>query len=80
MLCYPDVQRRAKEEIDRVVGPDRLPNMDDWSNLPYIRAIIKETIRWMPTTVTAVPHRVLEENFYQGYRIPQDATVLINVW
>ncbi|KAH7081438.1 cytochrome p450 monooxygenase [Paraphoma chrysanthemicola] len=80
MLSYSDVQQRAKEEIDRVVGPDRLPNIDDWPNLPYIRAIIKETIRWMPTTVSAVPHRVLEENFYQGYRIPRDATVLINVW
>lgn len=45
MLLYPDVQRRAHEELDRVIGRDSLPTFDDLPNLPYISAILAETLR-----------------------------------
>lgn len=45
MLLYPGVQRAAQEEIDRVIGNDRLPEYDDKPSLPYITAIVKETLR-----------------------------------
>lgn len=45
---YPAVQARAREEIDRVVGNDRLPNFNDQDNLPYIHAIVLESLRWNP--------------------------------
>jgi cytochrome P450 len=50
MVLYPDVQRKAQEEIDRVVGPDRLPDHNDRESLPYIEAVVKETMRWQPIT------------------------------
>ncbi|CAI4215871.1 unnamed protein product [Parascedosporium putredinis] len=79
MLLYPDVQQKAFEEIDREVGPDRLPTMEDEFNLPYIRACIKEVIRWMPTTILgAVPHAVTEDDWYEGYLIPKNAGVMNN--
>ncbi|KAI9871957.1 MAG: hypothetical protein M1823_008303, partial [Watsoniomyces obsoletus] len=63
MLLYPEVQKKAQQEIDDVVGPDRLPTMDDEPELPYIRACIKETLRWMPTTILgAVPHAVTKDD------------------
>ncbi|KAJ6552210.1 hypothetical protein DFH09DRAFT_925352, partial [Mycena vulgaris] len=40
----------AQREIDAVVGHDRLPNFEDKDSLPYIRAIIKETLRWRPVS------------------------------
>ncbi|KAF2827188.1 cytochrome P450 [Ophiobolus disseminans] len=80
MLVFPNVQRHAQVEIDRVVGSARLPTMDDASELPYLRAVVKECIRWMPTTIMAAPHSVTQEDEYMGYRIPKGATVLINVW
>lgn len=43
MLIYPEVQQRAREEVDRVCGDARLPTIDD--DLPYIRACIKESLR-----------------------------------
>ena len=48
MTLYPDVQRQAQEEIDRVIGTDRLPNADDKELLPYVTAIMLETLRWHP--------------------------------
>lgn len=48
MILFPDVQRRAHEEIDRNVGSKRLPEYSDQENLPYIMAIVKETLRWAP--------------------------------
>lgn len=45
MLLHPDVFRKAQEEMDRVVGSSRLPELDDRANLPYLNAVIKETFR-----------------------------------
>ena len=45
MLMHPDVQKRAQEELDRVVGTDRLPTLDDRENLPFVNAVIMEVMR-----------------------------------
>lgn len=50
MLSHPEVQKRGQEELQRVVGLDRLPTMDDRPKLPYIEAILKELLRWNPVT------------------------------
>lgn len=48
---FPEVLEAAQEELDRVVGPDRLPTFEDEERLPYIRAMVKETLRWRPVAV-----------------------------
>ena len=48
MVLHPDVQKKAREEIDRVLGTQRLPDLGDKDTLPYITAIVKETLRWRP--------------------------------
>ena len=48
MTLYPEIQRRAQEELDRVIGTERLPTFSDRKNLPYIDALVKEAIRWHP--------------------------------
>ena len=45
MLHYPDVHRKAQEEIDRVIGRERLPNLTDRASLPYLEALVKELYR-----------------------------------
>ncbi|KAF2498985.1 cytochrome p450 monooxygenase [Lophium mytilinum] len=80
MMVWPEVQKKAQEEIDRVVGPDRLPEVDDYPNLPYIRCCVKETLRWMPTVILGVPHSVIQDDTYKGWVIPKGATVINNVW
>ena len=49
MLHYPDVMRKAQDEIDRVIGRDRTPTFDDRPNLPYIRGVVQEVLRWKPS-------------------------------
>ena len=48
MTLNPEVQKKAQEEIFRVVGEDRLPGFADRDNLPYVGALIKEVLRWNP--------------------------------
>ena len=46
MTLHPEILKKAQEEIDQVVGPDRLPGFQDKDNLPYITALVKELLRW----------------------------------
>ena len=46
MLKFPEAQAKAQEELDRVVGTDRLPTFDDEPKLPYLGALVKEVFRW----------------------------------
>ena len=46
MALYPEVQKKAQAEIDAVIGPNRLPDFHDRHSLPYINAVLKETLRW----------------------------------
>ena len=43
---YPEVQIKAQEEIDHAVGQDRLPDFSDRENLPYVKCVLLETLRW----------------------------------
>jgi cytochrome P450 len=50
MVLHPEVVKKAHEELDAVVGNNRLPEFSDESSLPYISAIVKEVLRWHPVT------------------------------
>ncbi|OIW32566.1 cytochrome P450 [Coniochaeta ligniaria NRRL 30616] len=77
---YPEVQERARREIDATCGPERSPRWDDFEALPYINCIIKEGMRWRPVAVTALPHRARQDDEYEGMFIPKDTTVFIPTW
>lgn len=76
MSLFPDVQRKAQEELDRIVGPNRLPEFDDHDNLVYIRAVDLECMRWMPFTPMGIPHTVICDDEYKGFRIPKGTTII----
>lgn len=48
MVLFPEAQRRAQREIDGVVGPNRLPGFSDRPSLPFVEAVLRETLRWHP--------------------------------
>lgn len=81
MILFPEVQRKARKELDSVIGSSRLPTMEDEANLPYIRACVKESLRWLPTAVLAgVPHATTRDDVYNGFHIPAGAGVVNNVY
>nr|QDO73503.1 PeniB [Penicillium griseofulvum] len=79
-ILFPEKVRLVQEEVDRVVGADRLPTWDDSPNLPYLHAFIREVQRWRPIFPFGVPHSNLKEDVYNGFRIPKDSVVLANHW
>jgi len=80
MVQYPDIQAKAHEELDRVVGRDRLPRSSDADNLPYFDAVLKEVMRWKPVGPLAIPHRNAKDDILAGYQIPQDSMVMMNIF
>ena len=76
MALFPDVQKRAQAELDRVVGRHRLPEFEDLEHLPYIRATVMETVRWMPVVPAGVPHRSIMDDEYKGFHIPKGTAIV----
>lgn len=80
MALHPEVQKKAQEELDAVVGSSRLPNFSDRPSLPYLSAVVKELLRWHIVTPIGLPHRVVTDDEYMGYHIPKGALVIANIW
>ncbi|KAG9312714.1 cytochrome P450 [Chiua virens] len=80
MMNHPEVQRRAHVEIDAIVGRERLPDFEDRELLPYVDAVLRETMRWCPVTPLGTPHATTEDDVYDGYHIPRGAIIMPNVW
>ncbi|GAA5899096.1 hypothetical protein JCM6882_004616 [Rhodosporidiobolus microsporus] len=81
MVTHPEVQRKAQEELDRVVGLTRSPSFADEHSLPYCRALVKETLRWRPVGVLGgTPHASSEDDTYEGFHIPAESTILCVTW
>ncbi|KAG9318319.1 cytochrome P450 [Chiua virens] len=80
MLQHPEVQKRAQAEIDAVVGTNQLPDFDDRSNLPYVEAILLETLRLHPVSPLGVAHASTTDDIYEGMFIPKGSALIPNVW
>lgn len=80
LLLHPDVQAKAQAEIDAVIGPNRLPDFEDKLKLPYLNAVVKETLRWEPVVPMGMPHASTEDDVYRGYFIPKGSIVVGNAW
>ena len=50
VLDHPNILKRAQAELDSVLKPSQWPDFDDEERLPYVTAVVKETMRYMPVT------------------------------
>ncbi|KAK7449239.1 hypothetical protein VKT23_013384 [Stygiomarasmius scandens] len=80
MVLYPECQIKAQEEIDRVIGSNRLPTVADQERLPYVNALVKEALRIHTVVPMGVPHSSTVDSVYKGYFIPKGAMVFANIW
>lgn len=78
MLLYPEWLRRIQAEIDAVC-PD-LPQFEDLPQLPALRAVIKECVRWRPLPAAGFPHAATKDDTYNGIFIPAGSVIHANHW
>ncbi|CAE6414823.1 unnamed protein product [Rhizoctonia solani] len=79
MVLFPEVQKKAQQELDSVIGNTRLPSFEDQAQLGYIERVIQETLRWNPV-LPLVPHMILKDDTYKDYFMPGGGIVVANVW
>ncbi|KYM83976.1 hypothetical protein ALC53_05594 [Atta colombica] len=78
LILNPQVQRKAHEEIDKVTGRNRFPTLADKPKMPYVEAIVLESIRVFVGRTLSVPHRALKDTFIVGHKIPKDTMLVAN--
>lgn len=80
MTLHTHVQRKAQEEIDKVIGSHGLPSYEHRASLPYVEALYREVNRWRPVAPSSVPRATINDDVYKGYYIPKGTIVLPNLW
>ncbi|PIA50744.1 hypothetical protein AQUCO_01200169v1 [Aquilegia coerulea] len=80
LLRHPRVLAKLREEIDRVTGGERWVQENDYPEMPYLEAVIKETLRLHPLSPLLAPHFAIEDCNVAGYDIAKGTIVLINTW
>ncbi|GLJ05460.1 hypothetical protein SUGI_0018550 [Cryptomeria japonica] len=78
MLLQPEIMQKAVEEIDRVVGKDRLVEESDHMKLVYVKACAKEALRLHPMAPFKLPHKSMEDSTVGGYHIPKGSHVILS--
>ncbi|KAF2294028.1 hypothetical protein GH714_006798 [Hevea brasiliensis] len=80
LLRKPEAMRKVKEELNEVVGVNRNVEEIDIEKLPYLQAVLKETLRLHPPIPLLIPRNTMHDTDFMGYHIPKDTQVLVNVW
>lgn len=80
LIKNPRIQQKVQEELDQVIGYERVMVETDLSNLPYLQCVAKEALRLHPPTPLMLPHRSNANVKIGGYDIPKGSNVHVNVW
>lgn len=76
ITLHPNKYQKLQAEIDKHVPADRLPSFSDMQNLPYLRAFVKENLRWRPVTAGGLPHKLTaRDDVYDGYIIRKNSII-----
>ncbi|XP_028275247.1 cytochrome P450 2G1-like isoform X2 [Parambassis ranga] len=76
LVKYSDIQEKMQKQIDRVIGKDRCPCMEDRKSLPFLDAVIHEVQRFLDIIPFSLPHYALRDISFRGYTIPKDTVIL----
>ncbi|TVU34470.1 hypothetical protein EJB05_16305, partial [Eragrostis curvula] len=78
MVNSSEVMAKAVEEMDRVVGRERLVQESDIPQLNYVKACIREAFRLHPVAPFNIPHVALADTTVAGYRVPKGSHVILS--
>ena len=79
LVHHPQCQTEIQNQLDEVVGRERMPGLDDRPRLPLVQATIMEALRLGNVAEAALPHYTLKDTSLAGYRVPKDTVVLVNL-
>lgn len=80
LVNHPHIQKKLRDELDKVLGPGVQITEPDTQKLPYLQAVIKETLRLRMAIPLLVPHMNLNDAKLGGYDIPAESKILVNAW
>ncbi|XP_030945783.1 7-ethoxycoumarin O-deethylase-like, partial [Quercus lobata] len=80
IMNNPEVMRKTQQELEAVVGKDNIVEEFHIHNLPYLHAVMKETLRLHPALPFLVPHCPSKTCIVGGYTIPKGSQVFVKVW
>lgn len=80
LLHSPRTLLKARAELERTIGEGNLLGESDIGRLPYLQAVIKETLRLHPAVPLLLPHKAGADADIGGFTVPENAQVLVNVW
>ncbi|KAF5747839.1 Cytochrome P450 [Tripterygium wilfordii] len=80
LIHSPKTLKKVQEELRSNITPGKKLEEKDVQNLPYLKAVIKETLRLHPPLPFLVPHMAMDSCNMLGYYIPKETQILVNVW
>ncbi|KAH9319494.1 hypothetical protein KI387_021263, partial [Taxus chinensis] len=80
MVKNPRVAKKLQEEIESVVGKDRIVTESDLGSMEYLKCVVKESLRLYPPAPLLFPHESTQDCIVGGFFIPQKTRLMVNVW
>jgi cytochrome P450 len=80
LMKNPKAMRKAQEEVRNLFGNKGFVHEDDVQQLPYLKAVVKETMRLQPTAPLLIPRETTKECCVGGYEIPAKTLVYVSAW
>ncbi|XP_048574755.1 cytochrome P450 76M5-like [Triticum urartu] len=81
LLRHPAVMSKVRAELQGVVGAKQYPDESDISRLPYLQAVLMESMRLHPPSPLLIPHQAMVEGAeVGGFVVPKGAMVIVNLW
>ncbi|GKC86082.1 trans-cinnamate 4-monooxygenase, partial [Tanacetum coccineum] len=80
LVNHPEIQAKLRHELDTKLGPGVQITEPDVQNLPYLQAVVKETLRLRMAIPLLVPHMNLHDAKLGGFDIPAESKILVNAW
>ncbi|KAL5753682.1 hypothetical protein ACOSP7_021904 [Xanthoceras sorbifolium] len=80
LIKYPRIMKKVQNELENVVGKDKMVEESDLDNLEYLDMVIKESLRFHPVAPLLVPHESREDCIINGFHIPKKSRIFINAW
>jgi len=80
LLRNPEKLKKAQAELNEIIGKENPVEELEIARLPYLQAVVKETLRLHPPAPFLVPRKAETDTLLCGFTVPKNAQVLVNAW